>query len=75
MKFCRIILQMIANRSIAILSNFNRKITLNFKFFRFDGDEMNNKARSEKKEEESLKFLVKSESNRQKTHISGEIFL
>ncbi|KAJ0922483.1 hypothetical protein HanPSC8_Chr05g0204371 [Helianthus annuus] len=55
---------MIANRSIVNLSNFNRKITLNFKFFKFYGDKVKNKARSENRVEESIKFPAKFELNR-----------
>ena len=62
MKLCRIVILMIAIRLIANLSIFNRKISLNFKFFRFYDVKMKSKARSEKNIEESVKFPAKFES-------------
>ena len=53
---------MIAIQLIANLSIFNRKISLNFKFFWFYDVKVKSKARSEKNIEESVKFPAKFES-------------
>ena len=61
MKLCRIVILKIAIRLIANLSVFNRKISLNFKFFWFYDVKVKGKTRSEKNIEESVKFPAKFE--------------